>query len=529
MNDISSKLNKLLGSFDSLPFLFIGSGLTLRYKDSYNWDGLLKELSSRANNGNSLMYNNYKDRAKRTSDKISIESKVASFIENDFNDSWYEEKNFHKLELFKELLDKEISPLKIEIAEIFKEISKQENKGIYTKEIELLKKIGKKSISGVITTNYDTSIEDFFDGFEYDVYIGQEELVFSDFQGSGEIFKIHGCCTKPETIIINDDDYRGFNQKNAYLAAKLLTIFLEHPIIFIGYSICDKNIKEVLTSIARCLSKENLDKLNKRFFFVEWNDTDKEDTISEYEFGLEDDKSIVMTKISLKDFSTLYEAISKNKACYNPRVLKKIRGDIYKAIIENKPTKSLSICLDMDDSRLDELEVVAGIAVIEKFGERGYGGLEPKEIFKDIIYDDRNFDNDKVVEQSLVGIFKFNQSIPIIKYLSRYNDDVPNSLKKYYKEYETLGINYLIPKATREKKNKLEISINELRKRYGNYEALKHIKNLDYSYSNLNDINMYLKELLNQFPNILEDSHKSFYRTEMRRLVKIYDYLKYKK
>jgi hypothetical protein len=35
------------------------------------------------------------------------------------------------------------------------------------------------------------------------------------------------------------------------LAAKILIIFLEHPVIFLGYSISDKNIENVLKAIVK--------------------------------------------------------------------------------------------------------------------------------------------------------------------------------------------------------------------------------------------------------------------------------------
>ena len=139
----------------------------------------------------------------------------------------------------KDLIKKGISPFKIAIGEYFENIKYDNTKKI--EEIELLKEIQQRNISGIITTNYDKFLEKIFQNFK--VFAGQEELIFSNLEGIAEIYKIHGTSSSPETIIITSDDYKKFEEKSDYLTAKLLTIFLEYPIIFIGYSINDKNIK----------------------------------------------------------------------------------------------------------------------------------------------------------------------------------------------------------------------------------------------------------------------------------------------
>lgn len=110
---------------------------------------------------------------------------------------------------------------------------------MYAEEISKFKAIGSKNISCIITTNYDTFLENSFGQGAFQTYIGQSELLFSTIYEIAEIYKIHGCCTKPESIVINSYDYNIFNQKSAYLSSKILTLFLERPIMFVGYSISD--------------------------------------------------------------------------------------------------------------------------------------------------------------------------------------------------------------------------------------------------------------------------------------------------
>ncbi len=95
-------------------------------------------------------------------------------------------------------------------------------------------------------------MEDHCDG--YKTYVGQNELIFSAIQGIAEIYKIHGSIENPETIVINEEDYDEFQNKAAYLTSKLLTIFMEYPIVFLGYSISDANILRILHEIVNCLT-----------------------------------------------------------------------------------------------------------------------------------------------------------------------------------------------------------------------------------------------------------------------------------
>jgi hypothetical protein len=173
--------------------------------------------------------------------------------------------------------------------------------------------------------------------------------------------------SRPESIIINEEDYTAFEQRNAYLAAKIMTIFLEHPIIFLGYSINDINIQNILKEIVKCLSPKNLLMLKERLIFVEWVENDKDQDVSTMIKSFDDGKFVNMTSIKLKDYSFLYEALLETKAKINVGVLRRFKEELYDYVITNNPTKHMRVA-GIEDERLKDEDLVLAIGNISDFG-----------------------------------------------------------------------------------------------------------------------------------------------------------------
>lgn len=523
---MENKILSILKQHNTVPILFVGAGLSRRYLELENWEGLLKVLA-RKNIDSDYAFNMYIQKAKNEGFDIGLYQKAAELIGKDLSEKWYIDDKFQDIrEKYNDDIMKGIAPLKIEIADYIKDNSKEildDKKG----EAELLKQVSKKSIAGVITTNYDLLLESLMD--KYKVYIGQEELIFSQLQGIGEIYKIHGCCTKPESIIIDEEDYKNFNDKEQYLAAKILTMFLEHPIIFIGYSIGDENIRSILKDIVKCLSEENLLKLKNRLIFIEWDREGTDESISTHSITFEDKKSIEMTKIRIKDYKVLYNAMLKNKAKYSAPILRNLKQDIYDLVLTNEPGTKMKVVGLEDDDNLEKIECVLGVGVLSEFGNKGYMGLESEEIFLDVIFDDRKFDANLVVAQSLPVLLSHNSnSIPIYKYVSTCKCQIPEKVKKEIKD----SFEELLSRTIISKKIKLpelaNMTIDDVIKGYGEEKALEYIAMLPKDNIKIDELNIFLKNFYNSHSDIFKNGNSTI-KTNYRRLIKIFDWLKYYK
>lgn len=535
--EIENKLSNALKKFHSTPFLFIGSGMSRRYINSPNFKGLLEFLINKVDDSE-YAFQNYENNIKSESNHEDISSlypKIATLIEKEYRRNKIEDIFDNDIRSkYEKYIKKGISPLKIEVSNFFKTFEEiNEN---YSQEIDLLRSCSEVNISGIITTNYDLFLEKIFSNFE--VYVGQEELLFSNLAEMGEIYKIHGSCDNPESIIITENDYDIYNKRNAYLSAKLLTIFLEHPIIFLGYSLNDSNIKKIFNDIANCLSKENLKKLKENLFFVEWNNSDNPNEYASYQIELENGRSIEMNKIYIDDFSYIYNSIKSNKNKYSTKILRKLKSQIYDLVVNNDPKNKLAV-LNLDKLEYyDDIEFVAGVGIINQIGKKGYVSYSAEDIYRDIIFDTQNFDLEELINNTLPNLLKSHSySIPIFKYINNYEKELPD----FYNNNENIKWNYeaILGESSFQKSMKEPYSNYNI-KDLKNYRK-NNLKFIVNDITNLKEENIDKEELLKLIEFIFEEypmilNKKNSYNKEevpnisnFRKIIRIYDYLNNKK
>lgn len=246
-----AELKTHLEALAAAPFLFVGAGLSRRYLGLDGWEDLLRRYAEVAGQP----YEYYATSADGDFPRI------ASAIAADIHEPWWKDSAFaESRELYKGMIRGPQSALKAEVSKGLRDcLADLPKSGALAQEIELLRQA---TIDGVITTNYDPLAKHIFP--EYEVFVGQDEMLFANPQGVGEIYMVHGSSTDPDSLVLTAEDYERFNERNAYLAAKLLTVFVEHPVVFLGYSLADRNVFEIIRSIASVLTKDRIGEMLDR-------------------------------------------------------------------------------------------------------------------------------------------------------------------------------------------------------------------------------------------------------------------------
>lgn len=495
------------------PFLFIGSGISKRYLNTEKWDELLKVFCTEFS-GNDFQYNVYENEID-TKDYYGLQPAIASLLEKDYNRAVLTDEQYHDFRLtHKQELLNNVSALKIAISEhLSNPVFPMDNP-----ELELLKKLAKRSISGIITTNYDTLLETLFPNF--DTYIGQEELLFSNITGIGEIYKIHGSVTDARSLVLTSKDYENFEKKASYLIAKLLTIFLEYPIIFLGYSLNDRNIRNIFETISDCLSQGKLDKLKDRLIFVEYSDSE---SISEFSMQFKNENHVKMNRISTCDFAKIYESILSIKSKYSPAILRYLRRDIYELANSSKPTEGI---VATGFENLDTLNAADQFILGIGIGKNGHM-IKAEQLYEDLVFDNQHFNPDLVIDEYLPELLKNNSGgLPMYKYLKYYQgqtfERVQNNILKY------TDIDKFLNEQLRRQKS-------TYRKTYGPLSVSKiiELEGFDSAYRKLiflNENEIDCAELLDYLQELLKNNAQKLLHgnSELKRLIRMYDLVKYK-
>lgn len=402
------KLSEIFKNSSRAPYLFLGSGFSRRYINSPTWESLLQKFAPKH-------INQYKTTL-NTSYLPSIASEIAKDCTDEF---WALDDSDEFKKKYKEKVFDQSDVLKYRIADYLQDITRNDFPKEYEEEIELLKKL---QIDGIITTNWDDTAERIFPKFKK--FVGQKELLLaSDSFGMAEIYKIHGCMYKPSSMVLTESDYRKFTQENVYLTAKLLTMFLEHPIVFLGYSISDNNIQSILKSIVDCLDKDNIKLLQNKLIIVEWNPQKSSHIeIERQSIQLSPGVIVPVTRVETHDFNIVYSCINCYERSIPSYVLREYKKQFYNIVISEQPNKKIYLLPETKIEQLSEAQVVIGFGAISKFQSAiGYTGLQAIDILKDVLSEESDWDPKLILSKSIPNIKSTNVFLPMYKYLTSVN------------------------------------------------------------------------------------------------------------
>lgn len=463
------KLEEHFKQFDASPILFIGSGLSRRYMGVNCWEDLLKQFSE------TIGISHVKLKTQSNGDLTVYAQHLAKI----YSEKWWDTDEGKTLSQEKEhFLINEQSALKVSISEFINEAHNKITDDVnLIHEIELL---AKANIDGVITTNWDMFLEQQFSKFT--TFIGQDGLIAGRSHGIAEIYKIHGCCSEPNSLVLTKRDYDEYRKKNPYLSSKLLTMFIERPVIFLGYSLTDQHIAEILEDIVSCFPDASLMFLKNKLLFVEWSPDSEESTISDSVIH----KKIPVKYVQVPSYKEIFEVLSETKRRIPAHLFRAIKDELYELVLTDDPKGRLYVrdseAVSGDHTQTEFVVGYGAISMVKKsesMANKGLLGLERVDLIREIIFENGHYDWTQVVNDVLPKQCKGNARIPIFYFLNKAglierNGQLSNSMnfsEGVENRFNINNLDFQSKGANKRRSNnipEIKIGINELY-RYGDF------------------------------------------------------------
>lgn len=535
-NYIKIQIENTISSFQQLPYLFVGTGLSMRYSHAPSWNGLLYDIWKIVNPDKKErdfeklkqkieMDVNSKFTDLRTEEqKYYVNPILATNIEKDFCSLYYSSDSFD-ITVFTDYENDDIishryNPFKYYVSKKLGEIVLDPSLPDYN-ELQYLVQ-NQNKFAGVITTNYDLLLENIFKDFT--VLIGQDSLLVANTLNIFEIFKIHGCSSCPNSIILDETDYENFDKKLKYLSAKLLTIFVEHPIIFIGYGLGDVNIRKLFYEIAECLTTEQLEKIKDNFIFISPAFGGKE-SFGKREIVF-DKHSIIINEFILNDYSVVYQSLSKIQSSMPIKLARKLQNMVCNYVYSAEAQNNI-LFGDIDSPDIDDDKAAVYFGKVDTVTQMGFSYFNIDEILEDVLFNNKPYlVNPQLIEKTFKNIRSSAGStlLPIYKYINKLNYPL-SSIPKNYNIIDGYDDTDIKPTSTDIKsyikKGTTFNCIADIEKCYPDHipKQAANIKKFARNIST-DELEIYLKKYFNT------DVYKK-YKSLFRKLIALYDYKRY--
>jgi hypothetical protein len=340
--EITADIESCVSQMGCQPILFVGSGLSKRYFAGPSWDELLATLAKEC----PLIDKDYAYYKQTLKTQLAVGEEFARLYQQW---AWDKGKNQFPADMFSDAVPVQ-AYIKYQIAHHVISLTPTDVSGIRDEgmaaEITALQGIRPHA---VITTNYDRFLELVFS--EYQPVIGQSIIREAPVL-FGEIFKIHGCVSDYNSLVFTQQDYDEFMRKKKYLSAKLLTFFSEHPLLFVGYSATDPNIKAILSDIDEAIPRPGPSgTLIPNIYILEWrkNPPPHRKPAREKLIEVEDGRSVRVNAIESDDFEWVFSAFGSNQPlnAVSPKLLRAFLHRSYDLVRCDIPRRTVDADFEM--------------------------------------------------------------------------------------------------------------------------------------------------------------------------------------
>ena len=298
MNDYRQAVNNIISDPAALPkenlVLFAGAGLSKRHLSLPSWYELLEDILLDIRSPHPLDFY-----LQKNGNLIDAARDIAAAAHQW---GWGDGREEFPAELF-DPKSRHINFLKYLVALKIKSATTARLETSGPKETTEIEGLRGLALQNIVTTNYDQFWEEIL-GFT--AVSGLDSILHNPKEGVS-VVKIHGCVTAPSSMVLLPEDYANYSIRHKYIFSKLLVYFAEHPVLFVGYSLSDPDIVNLIVETAKALRMPYL----KNVFVLSMREEPQalSESSSRYRVTSEAGTAEV-NLIETQDFAWVYQAFS---------------------------------------------------------------------------------------------------------------------------------------------------------------------------------------------------------------------------
>ena len=358
-------------------------------------------------------------------------------------------------------------------------------------EINALKKLSEK-IPAVITTNYDCFLETHI-FTKHRALVFPSEYYLSDSEGYGDILKIHGTITNPESIVITKKDYDRLNSCSQLVMARVLSLMCHHPIVFIGYSISDLEIKSMIDNIIQSLGPYDLKRFKGNMIHITADATASKPIWKLKKHTGPNNKTFEITELIVPNLKIVFEYLDKIQPVASPQEILRYKSMISDIVLSSNPSNRHVRIINVNESDkipTNEWAVIFGSANSIQSMITGVIGYKTTLVIEDVL---RNRKGNLHASRThfTTWISEHNNRrghVPVFFFLKLFNidvNDLPPEVQEYIRstsEKIQSKLHEIAPLCNDiTDKSQIETFLNSCNKSFHKYTALAFFMQLKFS------------------------------------------------
>lgn len=219
---------------------------------------------------------------------------------------------------------------------------------------------------------------------------------------------------------------------------KNLTLFSESPIIFLGYSFTDENIRSIVCDFLDCLSPSDLSTIADHFIFITYKKGEKSLIEVSRVISTEDGHNIPITEIQTDNFLEVFNILNSLDVGITPKRIREVKRYVRRIVNNSVLTgDSNNIIMGIDNipDSLEDKNLAIAIGYKEDIiNSLGYTIFPDYLLFEDVLFDNKKFNSKNICLNRYKSI-SITRLLPVFKYI-KDNHEILNENEKLQRYVE---------------------------------------------------------------------------------------------